>query len=681
MNMKRVGFVAVLLLSQLLSFSQYYWYMGEKVFLQEGSRRYVLFPSKRSSNLRSYQQTGETEDATIMWGIQDKSIPIANDAVYCSSSYIIGDEVEDEVYITARLYVKLRRLEDYAILQQLAEANHIKILRQASVPFWYILSCAGNTTTDAMQMANLFYESGLFAAAEPEFINTFKMSCTNDTYFNQQWNLLNTGQYGSTYAGIDINLCNAHTISKGDNSIVIAVFDQGVDCTHEDLNIYDLSYNTETQTSPSVIYGSHGTACAGIIGAKSNNNLGIAGIAPECPIMSISNSMTIPSNADELADGFMYAANNGASIISNSWFSTICSNMLTNAISYALNNGRNGKGCVVVFAAGNDNSSNVSYPANSNDSIVVVGAISPCGERKTPTSCDGETGWGSNYGNLLDVMAPGVKIPTTDIMGAVGYTSTNYYMYFNGTSSACPHVAAVAGLILSVNPHLTQKEVAHIIESTALKIGAYSYTSHADHPSGTWNNQMGYGLIDAYAAVMAAKDKYIQNKQYLNGSSVVESYPEIYAGYAVTNVVPYGDVIVKSGSNVTFKASRAIHLESGFSVEQGATFYAYIDPIAPPTTSSLAPATMRRNLPSFQSSLQSEHETNNVSIFPTPTHSLLHIRSTNELSLAQIFSLNGQCLLQTSQTDIDVSALPQGMYILSALTTDGQQHQAKFIKQ
>ena len=59
----------------------------------------------------------------------------------------------------------------------------------------------------------------------------------------------------------------------------------------------------------------------------------------------------------------------------------------------------------------------------------------------------------------------------------------------------------------------------------------------------------------------------------------------------------------------------------------------------------------------------------------------LHLQMPKELSQAKIYTINGQCVLQASQTDIDVSALPQGMYILRAITSDGQQHQAKFIKQ
>ena len=94
--------------------------------------------------------------------------------------------------------------------------------------------------------------------------------------------------------------------------------------------------------------------------------------------------------------------------------------IIDDAIDNALTQGRNGLGTVVVFAAGNDNGG-VSYPANSNSEIITVGALSPCGERKSPNSCDGETTWGSNFGAELDIMAPGVLIPTTDRQGNNGY--------------------------------------------------------------------------------------------------------------------------------------------------------------------------------------------------------------------------------------------------------------------
>ena len=91
-------------------------------------------------------------------------------------------------------------------------------------------------------------------------------------------------------------------------------------------------------------------------------------------------------------------------------------------------------------------------------------------------------------------------------MGSNGYdTSSDYVMDFNGTSSATPAVAGIAGLILSINPCLTHQEVEDIIESTAQKVGGYSYSTTIGRPNGTWIDEMGYGLADAHAAVIAAQ--------------------------------------------------------------------------------------------------------------------------------------------------------------------------------
>lgn len=514
--MKRVLFTLLCMLT-MLSYADcqdYYWYKGKQIPLQKGSNRYVIFPSQKANNLEQYQQTGETETPSLMWGIQDVSQPLPIEATYSSPSFKVKADSEKEVYITDRFYVKLKQIEDYNTLLNYAREHNVTIIKASSVPLWYILSCTSRTEGDALQMANLFYESDIFAAAEPEFINTFGTSCNNDTHFDSQWNLNNTGQYGQTYSGLDINCCAAHTITTGNDSIIIAVIDEGVELTHEDLNIYSVSYNTETQTSPSVVYGEHGTACAGIIGAVANNNKGVAGIAPDCPIMSISNRLEIPTSASKLADGFMFATNHNAAVISNSWFADTSSDILTDAIDYALTHGRNGLGCVVVFASGNQSNS-VCYPANAIDDIIVVGAMSPCGERCSFISCYGDDEWGSNYGPELDVVAPGIFIPTTDLMWAYGYSLINYTSYFAGTSAACPHVAAVAGLILSVNPYLSQGEVAECIESTAQKVGSYTYSNNTLRPNGTWNNQMGYGLVDAHAAVLAANNMHIAGRKKL----------------------------------------------------------------------------------------------------------------------------------------------------------------------
>jgi len=533
--MKRIILLILLVYSiGLNAQTDYYWYKGQKVFLERlNTKKFIVFDtfddstslkealnisnvkikkfekSNISTNLKEYKTKKIRE---INWAVIESndftSLNVKKSIIYDGPYYLTSNKVE--AGLSNLFYVKLNNLADTILLEKLAIENKVEILGSNKfMPLWYTLLCTNNSKGNALKMANYFYETQLFSASEPDLMTDDFPFCTNDTHFNNQWGLNNTGQNGGTN-GLDINFCQARQITLGNQNIIIAVLDQGVELNHPDLtNMHPTSFDTESGTSPSQVLGNHGTACAGIIGANSNNGLGVSGIAPNCRIMSISNSLAgTPNSRQRRADGINFAVNNGASIISNSWSSAVQYQIIDDAITNAVTNGRNGLGGVVVFAAGNDNGA-VSYPANSNANIIVVGAMSPCGQRKSPTSCDGETWWGSNFGAQLDISAPGVLIPTTDRQGANGYNTAtgvagDYTQNFNGTSSACPHVAAVAALILSQNPNLTQIQVANIIESTAQKVGGYNYQTTAGRINGTWHNEVGYGLIDAFAAVQAA---------------------------------------------------------------------------------------------------------------------------------------------------------------------------------
>jgi hypothetical protein len=124
-------------------------------------------------------------------------------------------------------------------------------------------------------------------------------------------------------------------------------------------------------------------------------------------------------------------------------------------------------------------------------------------------SCDNETWWGSNFGTGLDVAAPGVRIYATDLQGANGINTTagvggDYVPNFNGTSSATPNVAGVLALILSIRPTATGALARFLLESTTDKLGGFSFSTVAGQPNGTWNNQLGYGRVNAERAVRAA---------------------------------------------------------------------------------------------------------------------------------------------------------------------------------
>ncbi len=408
-----------------------------------------------------------------------------------------------------KFYVKLKKASDASELYAYAANNNLEVLgKDPYMPLWYVISCAKNNPKNALELANQFYETNKFATAEPAFAY-HDLQASVDPLFNNQWGLKNTGQYGTAYAGIDIKAEQAWTIATGTN-VKTAIFDQGFEMNHPDLsaNNFGTGFDANNGVPPSTIRGNHGTACAGITGAVQNNNLGGSGVAPNTKLVSISINLSFSDTPLQLASGFSWARTNGVDIISNSWGGYTPSSVITDAITDAINLGRGGKGCVVVFAAGNENNTAIRYPGSALPNILVVGAMSPCGQRKSFTSCDGENFWGSCYGTQLDVVAPGVKMATTDRQGVPGYTTTDYTPDFNGTSSACPVVAGVCALILSANPCLTSKQVRDIIEQTSQKVGGYSYTTTVGRPNGTWNNEMGYGLVNAYAAVQMAQQMY-----------------------------------------------------------------------------------------------------------------------------------------------------------------------------
>ncbi len=461
------------------------------------------------------------------------------------------------------------------------------LLKEYNIPYSKITQFNSNKQTFlvdlygiddiAIKYANILYKSNKVVYAQPSF---WRIIQPYSSFYRDQWGLNNTGQLGGI-PGIDINAPEAWGLATG-NGVKIAVVDEGIDLSHPDLFANLLTGYDATDGQYGGINGgckgndAHGTACAGIVAAI-NNDIGITGIAYNSNIIPIriayGNNGGWITYDTWIADGLNKAQEEfKADVISNSWGGGSNSEIINSAIQNAVTNGRNGKGCIVVFASGNYNGS-IIYPANSNPDILTVGAISLCGERKSPLSCDGEM-WGSNYGKQLDIVAPGVLIPTTDIQGSFGYnpnnhihvnlggnkvnsdyTNRDYTIWFTGTSSACPHVSGVAALVLSANPNLTGQEVRDIIEKTAQKVrpDLYSYNSDQSHSNGTWNNEMGYGLVDAYAAVRMAKglvapaDLYVRDSvgdigDEPSGFSRLWASPDIWIeDMAGNRVNPYGD--------------------------------------------------------------------------------------------------------------------------------------------
>lgn len=296
----------------------------------------------------------------------------------------------------------------------------------------------------------------------------------------------------------------AWQIQKGDPAVVIAILDEGVDSVHEDLAAaiiggYDAT-DQDTFQEPNNWDG-HGTACAGLAAAVHDNNVGVMGIGGGCSLLAVriafseSPSTNWVTRNSWIADAIDWSWQNGASVISNSWGGGVPSTAIVNAFERARTEGRDGKGCVVVAAAGNASEA-VSFPGNQ-PNILAVSASNEFDEFKTEASQDGETWWGSNFGPEIDIAAPGVHNLTTDISGSNGYSSTDYTI-FNGTSSATPIVAGAAALVLSANPELTEQEVREALKNGADKVGGFPYVNGR-------NDQFGFGRLNVLAAVQAVQ--------------------------------------------------------------------------------------------------------------------------------------------------------------------------------
>lgn len=297
---------------------------------------------------------------------------------------------------------------------------------------------------------------------------------------------------------------------NGSSEIRIAILDEGVDANHPDLRsaiagAFDaVDGDADQQPNP---WDGHGTACAGLAAAIPNNAVGVSGMGGGCSVLAIRIAHSPAKGADwawvtrHAVDGIDWAWQNGADILSNSWGGGAPSNAITNAFERARTQGRGNKGCVILIAAGND-AGPVDFPGNLAN-VLTVAASNEFDEPKTKSSADGENWWGSNFGPEIDLAAPGVHNYTTDIVGADGYNpggtlNADYVSDFNGTSSATPIVAGIAGLVLSANPKLKEEQVRRLLKQTADQVG------HVVYANGR-NDQMGNGRVNALRAVQNAK--------------------------------------------------------------------------------------------------------------------------------------------------------------------------------
>ncbi|WP_158318859.1 S8 family serine peptidase [Robertmurraya kyonggiensis] len=270
---------------------------------------------------------------------------------------------------------------------------------------------------------------------------------SDDPLLSQQWYLQS------------VNVLDTWEMMNNNKEVRVAVIDSGVSSSHQDFSgKLNNGFNSISKNENIDDYFGHGTRVAGIIAANTNNSIGIAGINPNVSIIPIKVSEGGQLELINIINGIYKAIDNGAQIINMSYGAPVYSEAEYRALLEAYL-----RGIVLVAASGNDGAE-VNYPA-AYPFVISVGSVNKRGYKSTF----------SNYGNELDVMAPGEGIVTTDL--------NNSYVSVNGTSFASPVVSGVASLLLSEQSGLGPAQVQWLLENS----------------TGTsWNPSTGFGKIDAY---------------------------------------------------------------------------------------------------------------------------------------------------------------------------------------
>jgi len=605
-----------------------------------------------------------------------KTLKINNQKVIVSPYF--AKNVSDKIGLSNYFYVKLKHQDDFNLLIQEINNHGIELIGYNEfMPLWFTISTTPSSE-NTLKMANTFHETGYFADIDPAFMFNFRGNCKNDTDFNQLWGLLNNSNNS-----LDINACDAWTITEG-NGVNVAVLDQGVYKTHNDLNanISTLSYDTQNGSSPSVFTSGrdHGTHVSGTIAAEGNNNLQVVGVAPQSSIMSISHTLSVtPNISQELANGLNWAWQNGAEVINNSWgdqggafFGQLQSALLENAIVNTLTLGRSGLGTVVVFAAGNQSPA-IDYPASFHDDIICTGAMTSTGTRSSF----------SGFGGDLDLVAPGSAILST--------IPTNGTASWDGTSMAAPHTAGVAALILSVNNSLTNIDINNIIEQSAQKVRTdiYTYSTTGGRPNGTWNNQMGYGLLDAHAAVVLAQSFGCP----ANASVTTNVNTGTLTQEAANTIIATNTV--GSSATAIYHAGDEVLLSSNFDAINGSVFRAYIEGCSGNFVSKAATLYSNEDMyyvyPESKSIINNSVNNTSLKLFPNPTKGVINIKLKSNVldnSTIKVYSFNGaQVYTNTVQRknvsnhELDLSKFQAGIYIIKVTDNKGTTYVSKVIKE
>jgi len=442
---------------------------------------------------------------------------------------------------------------------------------------WFTIELDKNVSiADAVEAYQALH---LVEVAEP-FYHTVLHAEENDTKWlpddprlNNQWHYNNTGQSNGT-PGADISLFQAWEIEKGNDKVIVAVIDCGINQNHPDLqgNMWpEIGYNFYNNIA-TIEPGGHGCHTGGTIAAVTNNGVGVAGIAggsgsnDGVRLMTCQVFNTAGNSGSRFADAFIYAADNGACISQNSWgYSNPNAYEIAvlNAIDYFMANGGGEVMAdgIVIFAAGNDNSNAHYYP----------GYYAPVLTVAATTNTDTRASY-SNYGTWVNISAPGGQTYPVSARGVLSCT-VNSYSYYQGTSMACPHVSGAAALLVSRAAReeylISRQEIWDLLvnntdDISALNpsggLGAGRLNAHkalldlldlfsaAPNPNNITASSISYSKIE----LRWNKNKYDNNVMIIAHTVNEFGTPTEGTSYQVGDVLPEGGDIIYFGDAATF---------------------------------------------------------------------------------------------------------------------------------
>lgn len=381
----------------------------------------------------------------------------------------------------------------------------------------YFVSANEGTGLQIFEIADKLLQEAGVEFCHPELVQERKFKVVHPL----QWHLAPTSVNGNP-VNAHVNIADAWKTTRGEG-ITIAVIDDGVDVDHPEfqgriVEPFDATLNI-SDPRPKNEDDMHGTACAGMACAAGLEN-GASGTAPASNLMPIRLRSGLGSMAE--ANAFAWAAIHGADVISCSWGPsdgewwnerdethtrmTALPDSTRLAFEFALKKGREGKGCVILFAAGNGNEDVMFDGYASYPGVIAVAACNDRGSRSVYSDY-GDAVWVSFPSNDFGhhpfqhpaPLTPGLR--TTDRVREAGYTGGNYTNTFGGTSGACPGMAGVVALMLSVNPDLTPVAVKNIIRKSCTRIDAV----HGEYNPEGHSKYYGYGRINAALAIQHAR--------------------------------------------------------------------------------------------------------------------------------------------------------------------------------